>query len=821
MKKLLYVFSLLIAFLITSNVYAITEPGGVYATDKSNRSAPRVYTLAFQPGQMWDYLLCMSKSGRENHPNENWIILNDNNACLKKSAFTTSIDPDAGNVPDYGKSYMSSTRADNSSNQIIRGWKVNKSGNYLLSSSTITSAPTIANPNGEWELYYDIIEQAGNDVGDQKGFMSSSIGADGNTDIKMALSAGVRNFNLESANTGGVSYDPNYLITMSLNAELIPDEGVSTLKSAKGTSLTCAQLGFVAGAGVTDPFTATCGSSTSDYLPAGEQARGMDVRFKFNFDGDYANINTQYWTMQSGTDTQLTNTTACYDLNNTTKIAFEYDLYNKSTGDKIAFNGPFHFTRSWNNDTGANDGKNGYFSHWGAYIDGDYLETDDRIKKSDGTEYTIKASSGKMWIRKSNTATLNSATNLYSTSGCVVNSANSSCSKFQKYIHIQNKGGNWVDVYIKFDGSTPKYYSVKAIQGFLNKDAVLNDGSSDIEVKQGDYLINKENWIHYSLKTIPTTGAPTTATGVYYTNDQVTYDSFQADTGQASEVTLTCYRECPKPESSVGGGLTQGFSSTTFKSRNIHSFQTPSGGGSGKTYKFKKSDMSLYYSEGGTDYLVGPIYEPQKDTNNNYNYEYWWANAEFVIGTKNDWSDLYTTDKLFNWQMSDAPWGPYVMAIKDGTPVTIDHPKYFAYTHSQANDRNNSTDNDGRVYSFTYAGEGQLWGWGYKNDASGMAMPSLIMKDGTEVDIDGDGSTDHVLLGKRLENRLPVVDSSNCSSLSLDDLETTHPRPTPPSAADISSRIKHSEGDEIGLTYISNEACYIDGVRQTANSPCN
>jgi hypothetical protein len=822
MKKLTFAYLLSILFFIAPSAHSITEPGGAYATDKSNRSSPRVYTLAFQPGQLWDYLLCMSKSGKENHPNENWIIMIDNKACLIKSGFSTSIDPDAGNVPDYEKSYLSSTRADNNSNQVIKGWKINKSGRYLLSTNTIITDPTTSNPNGEWDLYYDILEDVGDAVGDQKGFMSSLVDTDGNTDIKMAISAGVKNYSLESAkHNSGLSYDPNYLITMRLNAELVPNAGVSTLKSAKGTSLTCAQLGFAAGASVTDPLTTSCGSSTSDYLPAGEVARGMDVKFKFNFDGDYANINTQYWSMATGTDTKVLETTACYDLNNTTQIAFEYDLYEKASGAKISFNGPFHFTRSWNNDTGTDDGKRGYFSHWGAYVEGDYLETDDRIKKSDGTEYTIKASSGKMWVRKANTKTFNSSDNIFDTNSCTVDSTAGSCSKFQKWIYINNKGGNWVDVYIKLDGSTPKYYSVKNVTGFLAKDAVLNTGSADMQVGQGDYLINKENWIHYSLTTIPTAAAPTTATAVYYTNNQVSYDSFATDTGQSTEVTLTCYRNCPKPSASVGGSLDQGFSLATFKARNSHSHETPSGGGSGKTYKFKKADMSLYYTEGGTDYLIGPVYIPAKDSNGNYNYNYWWVDAEFVIGTKTDWGDLYTTDKLFNWQMSDAPWGPLLMAVKDGTPVSIDPPKRFPYTHTTANDRNDSSTNDGKVYNLEYAGEGNLWGWGYTTDASGMSMPSLIMKDGTEVDVDGDGTTDHVLLGKRLENRLPTADASNCSSLSLDNLETTHPLPDPPTTSVISTKITHSAGDELNLSFISPEPCYIDGVRQTANSPCN
>tara|TARA_B100001063_G_scaffold172134_1_gene161314 strand:+ start:790 stop:3258 length:2469 start_codon:yes stop_codon:yes gene_type:complete len=822
MKKLTFAYLLCILFFISPSAYSITEPGGAYATDKSNRSTPRVYTLAFQPGQLWDYLLCVSKSGKENHPNANWIAMIDNNACLNKSGFTTSIDPDAGNVPEYAKFYNSSTRADNNSDQIIRGWKINKNGNYLLSKATFKTDPTTANPNGEWDLYYDIIEQAGDEVGDQKGFMSSTVGADGNTDINMAISAGVKNYQLESAkHSSGLSYDPNYLITMRLNAELVPNAGVSTLKSAQGTSLTCAQLGFAAGSSVTDPLTASCGSSTSDYLPAGEVARGMDVKFKFNFDGDYANINTQYWSMATGTDTKVLESTACYDLNNTTKIAFEYDLYEKDSGAKISFNGPFQFTRSWNNDTGADDGKRGYFSHWGAYVNGDYLETDDRIKKSDGTEYTIKASSGKMWIKKANTKTFNSADSIFDTNSCTVDNTAGSCSKFQRYLYIQNKGGNWVDVYIKLDGSTPKYYSVRGVTGFLAKDAVLNDGSSDSVVSQGDYLINKEDWMHYSLTSIPTAAAPTTATGVYYTNDQVSYDTFAADTGQSTEVTLTCYRYCPKPSATVGGSLAQGFSFAAFEGRNTYSHETPSGGGSGKIYKFKKDDMSLYLSEGGTDYLIGPAYTPVKDSNGNYNYKYWWVDAAFVIGTKSDWSDLYTTDKLFAWQMSDAPWGSLLMAMKDGTPVSIDPPKRFPYTHTTANDRNNSSTNDGKVYNFEYSGEGNLWGWGYTTDASGMSMPSLIMRDGTEVDVDGDGTTDHVLLGKRLENRLPTVDASNCSSLSLDNLETTHPLPDPPSTSVISSKITHSAGDEFDLSLLSPEACYIDGVRQTANSPCN
>ena len=92
---------------------------------------------------------------------------------------------------------------------------------------------------------------------------------------------------------------------------------------------------------------------------------------------------------------------------------------------------------------------------------------------------------------------------------------------------------------------------------------------------------------------------------------------------------------------------------------------------------------------------------------------------------------------------------------------------------------------------------------------------------GVELDVSGNGTTDYVALAKRLEKRIPEAASvASCNSLPLTNIATDYPLPSIPLTSDISSQITHSASDAQNWTLISNDACVIDGVKQTSISGC-
>lgn len=89
-------------------------------------------------------------------------------------------------------------------------------------------------------------------------------------------------------------------------------------------------------------------------------------------------------------------------------------------------------------------------------------------------------------------------------------------------------------------------------------------------------------------------------------------------------------------------------------------------------------------------------------------------------------ADLYDQDEFYVYETGHNPWNRYD-ALRDlnGVDVTFDAPLQFTYTHSQAQDRNNSAEYDGKKFLVNYGGNGDFWG-----------IPSL------SVDLDGDDNPD-------------------------------------------------------------------------------
>ena len=85
------------------------------------------------------------------------------------------------------------------------------------------------------------------------------------------------------------------------------------------------------------------------------------------------------------------------------------------------------------------------------------------------------------------------------------------------------------------------------------------------------------------------------------------------------------------------------------------------------------------------------------------------------------------------------------------------------YTHTTANDRNANSSQNGKVFLLEYGGKGQLWGLPFEEGDNNRWAPVINLKDATIL-----GASDqYIIKANDVEQRMQVVDNSNCSDLPL------------------------------------------------------
>ena len=785
----------------------ITEPtSGDYVTDKGNRNSARAYIQAFDPVQLLDYFMCISNNRSDLYPNSAWKTLTDNTACMQKAGLTQPSNDKNATTPQIAENLYSSTRASNSAEQVVLSYGLNSDGHPLLGKGVILTAPDTANPNGTQSLIYDVVEPAsGHTLGDAKGKYNISTNSDGSVRVQLAVS---HNHNAsELADAAGAAtgvqhilFNPRPNIVMLMNADLKADttSGTKSLLNAVGQTLGCQSYGGTLNNSTTE-VDLTCGPSTAGTISTATgftpTPQGSDHKYLFNLNGSFAHVQEIIVDKDSNESPQ---TAKCYNISGSDEIAYEYDLYNKSSGALLEFNGPFPFTA-------VSDDKRGYFSYWGAHVDGRDIVSGEQIRKADGTTYTTGIASGVVHSRT------------YTESNIAATSY-ASGANLEAHVCVSGGGQNmckWTDIKFGIDSGVMKIYADGAVTGFVA------DGDPLLDAYQGFHYYDKATYTGYNISVLGTANSNgNRGKLVSIKHDRVTASDWTSLFGTATEVELYCYGSCPLPPAASGWT-----SEASFKARGI---QDSAPGSTPMEYVLKKTDLSLYFKHASGDRYVGPsTYTPTGGTTG-HNYNWWWTSGTFIPksgGLKANWSDLYNssaTPVTYNYETMDSPWGKPVFAkTSSGDFVTIDKPKRFQYTHSQANDRNNSSTNVGKTYNLEYGGDGRLWGFSWDCPTSGPCSPSVTLNDGVEFDISGNGTNDYVALAKRLEKRIPEAASvSSCSSLPLTDIATDYPLPNLPTNSEISSDVTHTVSDAQSWTLISNDACVIDGVRQTSITGC-
>jgi len=114
-----------------------------------------------------------------------------------------------------------------------------------------------------------------------------------------------------------------------------------------------------------------------------------------------------------------------------------------------------------------------------------------------------------------------------------------------------------------------------------------------------------------------------------------------------------------------------------------------------------------------------------------------------TLGISDSW-EMYNLDEYYFYETGHNEWNQYATLLDaQGAPVTFDNPISFFYTHTTANDADDSAANDGKKVFLTYGGERNLWGIpGQETDTNGDGFgdrwyPMFSIKDGAVMGPDG------------------------------------------------------------------------------------
>ena len=824
-------FSILISLLIISHsakaeviADADIPTGGTYTSDAASVTS-RVFHSSMDPLRMVDFFLCLMDMQIPKYANANFRGLVDEGKCEK---LMPGSDPDSTATATADVT-MSCTTASNSDPTICKSWFLTAEGDKVLAVIEGVTSPTADRPNGEFNFIYGFTDE-------NSGLLDWT---DDNTgSLEVSVVDGITNVNMVVATNTDIGAGSE-TVAMQANVDLSNHK----LKSATGRT--------------GNDF------GTTD---AADQIYTLD----FNDTHAYTNLNFN-----------STNTATCTALASPIEVAYDYDLYDLTTGVMKSVNSGFPVTVASINNGGmtgsaATVGVGGYFENWGVWTESGYAIhgdtfTVDRAITTNGT--TLAAAStvslhdtgGRLKQVKAGTGTFDNGDILSAAEmsgdtasdnaakAAVILSTKLSASNcdstgacFNAKMYIDGSGGDSSmkirtgEVYT-WEGSTvPLHTDVTLVMAYspVANIAALNSFVYNESIK--DYVLFKDITQSDGLE-------------FYYNKSDMIVPNSDTSNGYtldwSGDQILRCYEQCPAPSSANGDVLQSGYNRATFGTRK--SFPFKDGTATGIFYILKADDLSLYLCGKGDTDISGngaggsPLGDWQNNaancTDGNANYKvtcdncasddnFYMSNGRFIANgtTIGDNNALWGNANLvyYRWETGSNHWDRLLVPKQGSTLVTLDQPIQFDYVHTAANKRNASDVTNDLPYRLEYAGNGMLWGFDWDCTQSGECTPAINIKDGVLVDIDGDSTNDHIILAKRVDKRgsSDGIAETVCSE-DQDPVLSISPSTPKVLQTTVSNanraKITHTWADKSSVTLIADgEPCVIRGVNQSAVTGC-
>ncbi|MBU2864141.1 hypothetical protein KO489_09830 [Reinekea forsetii] len=455
----------------------------------------------------------------------------------------------------------------------------------------------------------------------------------------------------------------------------------------------------------------------------------------------------------------------CLLRNEFTEVAWNYGLFNKSTGAEVAINSGMQLKVDADGDGSGNDangfeswGHIGYHGSWRE--DGQAFANNENVERatwdgSTGEQYTVKVAPGRLVkntvesVNLSALAGVSFNTHIYEGDTHLLASATDfngdldETDSLELVIEVNgtNDGFEVVGIQDGWGDSGPQITNVSpAVAINLNADRMLYLWSNQL----GGNVKYKSN--SSSLKLFARS----------YVNGSETGSGELFDSTASAD--LVCVERCLKADVSkadLAGDWDAVFDTDAQTVVN---------------YDFTQSGLTLV-SNGGTNAIGYASDVTSSDVESSQNWQWGLETGPMVpagsgITTAQGFYNALennTLTEFYHWETGMNAWQQQVVLVdQNSEAVAFDQPIAFKYTHEQANDRNNSSAHNGAVFFLEYGGKGQLHGLPWEGSENGW-NPILSLADGTIMG----GNDQYVIKALDVEQKMATTALSNCSALPL------------------------------------------------------
>jgi len=662
------------------------DPGSDYATDQTQTY---VWDESMGPLQTVNMILCvMSQTGASEMVNQGaYIALVNEDKCdqgQNQSSAGTTGQSNGGEVNALNEWVVLSTRADNSSPQVVKIWVPGETGTNdpmdsqnILGEATITEGVSALKPFGSFSMNFRGVIDA-----TQFGGATEEAMMRGN--LRTIDNVG-GNVQFEFVNLGGTAANPGMPgFSMQESANVVLNDAAGVSGQAKAHSEFDDGMGFNQAVSFILDFNAT------------NVLRGTDQ-------GNDSTLDAQTCLARDTFDTQVWR----YNLYHRDDGAFEGQAV--TAGERVSRNSGFPFTYT----ALDNNVVRGHASYWGLW-----LENEQYMNEMDGktisqfdydsdatTDYTVRIAPGKTIRRSAVLKTLSEFEGIefngqFDHPDAAYGYPNDH--GFDAWV-VKVQSGNFVVTQsLTWGVSGPVLAPITG----TSVDTVSFSGNGETLWLWSDSLDGNVVYTHNT--------DPTLAKVTFYANEFVYPNDSTLFIGGATSVALYCYEFCPK------GGLTQ-VAVDAMSSPDELLFPTD----------YNNSDGTIFHNytlanESGKLILRdknGAIVSTDGLNLDALGYSWGLSTGDMVLSTagfdgvnQNPW-EIYQASTSYRWETGSDPWNKLVTFVDASDQVYLfDRPLQFTYTVDTGDDINNDN-NVGRIFRLDYGGSGDLWGFPWEPEA--------------------------------------------------------------------------------------------------------
>ncbi|MBL4827677.1 MAG: hypothetical protein JKY66_08200 [Spongiibacteraceae bacterium] len=683
------------------------------ATDYSTDSQQiHVWNQALEPIELVHSILCFTGQMRANDfVNDGpYLVLADEGMCFKDNDGddgSTGQSSGASNTPSYMEVIVNATRTDDSSPLEVSVWipgmGVGEGGEEAIKfKAVIQEGASDTNPFGNFTFNYNFFSR----IADTTATGGGEVKTINNLDDKIG-------FTLYDSSTHGDQQS-----TQSASVVMDSDR-------ASGIALTSSSWG---------PYGSAFGLAFNNNNVLVQSADTYaELAYK---NGD--------------------NSGSCLSRSDFNDAVWRYDLYDTTSGARVAVNSGFPFRYDSNND--GNDDSHGHAGYWGIWTEQEgALSLGDTINAEDSSgslsEYTVVKAPGRLIKHTVESLTLSEARGI----------------DFFYWDNSAIDAGHdqWVVRYMTIaddSTSTDGFYRVAGLRWSDNGPQQSEITPTAITVDSFETLHMHSDQLGGQVKFRQGDTSLTFFKEEFLNGSETANGELLADNGAT---TLHCFDRCPKGALSSArlqdhDGSNSPYEDTVSNVASAIQYSFSDSGANALTLVRNSNSEAVRFDSDLTQESLG-------------NSPHSWGvrsgpmvTAGVAASLSNPW-DIYDSSmvtEFYVWETGLNDWNQ-LSAVRDanGNIQSFDKPIQFTYRHNDTNDRSGDAgEHDNKVFMLSYGGNGDLWGIPQSNTGNNRWQPMFNIADGVVM---GDDNQ-YVLKAREIEQSMASA-NGQCTGMVISD----------------------------------------------------